>query len=116
MANIQGLRKTLSSPSRDSLPQGIRLTLLESCVILHVGPRRLARPRTPVFQAGNTGSNPVGGTTFSGSLHNPGNFVGTPPQEEDPQIFARGFAGSFLYYSDVARTFSVGAEYLPKAA
>ena len=26
------------------------------------GPRRLARPRTPAFHAGNTGSNPVGDT------------------------------------------------------
>ncbi len=32
-----------------------------------VGPHRLAWPRTPAFQAGNTGSNPVGDTTIHGA-------------------------------------------------
>ena len=31
-------------------------------------PHRLAWPRTPAFQAGNTGSNPVGDTTHNGAV------------------------------------------------
>lgn len=35
-----------------------------SRIELHLGPHRLARPRTPLFQGGNAGSNPAGDTTY----------------------------------------------------
>ena len=53
--------------STDRLRISDTLVLSVVCVfLLHTsGPHRLAWPRTPAFQAGNTGSNPVGDTRYN---------------------------------------------------
>jgi hypothetical protein len=51
-----------SNPTRPTRPTNKQLDNREAGI--NHGPPSSRRPRTPLFQGGNTGSNPVGGTSF----------------------------------------------------
>src|SRR5579862_9060853 len=58
----------LSSESRYATGSRVRVREAQS---FHPRPRRLARPRTPAFHVGNTGSNPVGDALFTSEAGTP---------------------------------------------